>query len=161
MSYQITAHEPVEERRDDPHSTVKTHRTFATHPTRPDAIDTARALLKTHAEVTIWDGEPGASRIIGNWLPPNIIILSQPRWVGKAPSVTSWFSRSVVDRHFYEYTASDGRKVNYAFETNVDEAPQVPEFGTKEAIEQYHRQWEYRNNQGRKHAEAMAVATGP
>src|SRR5262249_17535012 len=46
-----------------------------------------------------------------------------------------------VDRHFYEYSTQIGDKVNFAFETPCDEAPQVPKFGTPVAIKQLQRQW--------------------
>jgi hypothetical protein len=152
MGYQITAHEPVAERRDHPHSLINTRRTFATRRTKSDAIETARALLDAHADVTIWNDRPGAGQIIENWIPPKTVILSGPRWVGTAPAVMSWFTRSVVDRHFYEYTAGDGRKVNFAFETHCNEAPQVPTFGTLTAIERFRCQWQCWNCQGRGYA---------
>jgi hypothetical protein len=165
MSYQVTVHEADAGRRDDPNSTIYTRRTLATRTTRSGAIETARALLETHAEVTIWNDSPGSGKIIDRWLPPKTIILSEPRLLGTILRVTPWPTHypahpgkgmkklrgtasqvpTLVNRHFYEYTASNGRKVNFVFETLLNQAPQVPRFGTQAAIERFCRQWEHLN----------------
>lgn len=199
MSYQVTTYEATAERRDDPNSVVNKRRTVATHPVRSNAIETARALLETHAEVTIWNGKPGAGEIVEKWVPAKTIILSEPRWVGTAESVKAWDTSDInqsrqslephriapekplspntmmrisngvekfcgsplptlVDRHFYEYTGGDGTRVYFAFEVDPGEEPEVPKFGTRPAIEQYQRQWQWRDHQEKKHARASSVS---
>ncbi|SRR6266498_1389703 len=147
MSYQITAYVLDSEYPEKPNSTINTRRILATRATMPDAIETARQLLPKHPEVTIWNDRPDTGKILTDWLPQKTIILSEPRWLGTAPAVEAWFSGNstppnpvIVDRHFHEYTASDGRKVSFAFETPSNVEPQVPKFGTREAIERFEQQ---------------------
>jgi hypothetical protein len=112
---------------------------------KADAVQTARALLNVRAEVTIlFENDQGVRQIVEDWVPAKTVVLSTPVWIGTDWAVMSWFSRSIVDRHHYEYTVGDGRKRQFAFETDCGEAPQVPQFGTQVAIDrlrlQRHRQ---------------------
>src|SRR6266511_3291265 len=147
MSYQITAYVLDAECTEGQNSILSTMRILATRATTPDAIETARQLLPKYTEVTIWNDRPDTGKILTDWLPQKTIILSEPRWLGTAPAVDAWFSGNsnlpypvIVDRHFHEYTASDGRKVNFAFESPCNVEPQVPKFVTREAIERFEQQ---------------------
>src|SRR5262245_8870032 len=115
MSYRITVFEPVIERRDHPELADQTQRTAAVKQTKVGAAVEAFALLAKHAEVTIYQ-DKNAGKALEGWRPSHIVIFSNPRWLGAEIATRGARTRILIDRHYYEYECSDGRKRQLTFE---------------------------------------------
>ncbi|MCI0393195.1 MAG: zinc finger-like domain-containing protein [Acidobacteria bacterium] len=145
MNYRITVYEPQPERRDHPDLLSQTQRTVCRLESKPGALakirKTAIALLETHAEVTIWKENRNIGHLVQNWVPAGTPIMLNPRWLETDRQARSDRTRLPVTRYAYEYEGG-GVKRRLMFETHDGEGPQVPMFGTRDALTLFKYQWE-------------------
>lgn len=143
LPFRVTAYESNQELRDWPNLKGQTHRTLARCQTKASAIKAASNLLCKRAEVKIWKENDSVGHLVENWLPAHVVLLSEPKLIRvKRNRKASLISRRRVDCYLYEYRGNDGKYYRKALETLRGKPPQVPLFGSQEAINLFQRQWE-------------------